>query len=30
MNVHNNARQTPRGREWVVSLAARGQTPQAP
>ena len=29
MNVHKNARQTPRGREWMVSLAARGQTPQA-
>jgi hypothetical protein len=23
MNVHKNARQTPRGREWMVSLAAR-------
>ena len=29
MNVHKNARLTPRGREWMVSLAARGQTPQA-
>jgi transposase InsO family protein len=29
MNVHKNARQTPRGREWMISLAARGQTPQA-
>jgi transposase InsO family protein len=29
MNIHKNARQTPRGREWMVSLAARGQTPQA-
>lgn len=29
MNVHKNARQTPRGREWMVSQAARGQTPQA-
>ena len=29
MNVHKNARLTPRGREWMVSLAARAQTPQA-
>jgi len=29
MNVHKNARQTPRGREWMVRLAASGQTPQA-
>ena len=29
MNVHKNARLTPRGREWVVSQAASGQTPQA-
>lgn len=29
MNVHKNARLTPRGREWVVIQAASGQTPQA-
>jgi transposase InsO family protein len=29
MNVHKNARLTPRGREWIVTLSARGQTPQA-
>jgi transposase InsO family protein len=29
MNVHKNARLTPRGREWIVSQAASGQTPQA-
>lgn len=29
MNVHKNARLTPRGREWVVGQAAGGQTPQA-
>ena len=29
MNVHKNARLTPRGREWVVSQALGGQTPQA-
>jgi transposase InsO family protein len=29
MNVHKNARQTPRGREWMVSLVAGGQTPKA-
>lgn len=29
MNVHKNARLTPRGREWIVKLAASGQTPQA-
>jgi len=29
MNVHKNARTTPRGREWIVSQAASGQTPQA-
>src|SRR5882757_7237279 len=29
MNVHKNARQTPRGRERMVSLAASGQTPKA-
>lgn len=29
MNVHKNARLTPRGREWIVTQAARGQTPQA-
>jgi transposase InsO family protein len=26
MNVHKNARLTPRGREWIVSQAASGQT----
>ena len=29
MNVHKNARLTPRGREWIVELAAGGQTPKA-
>ncbi len=29
MNIHKNARQTPRGREWMVSLAASGQPPKA-
>jgi transposase InsO family protein len=29
MNIHKNARLTPRGREWVVRLAESGQTPQA-
>jgi len=29
MNVHKNARLTPRGREWVVSQALSGQTPKA-
>lgn len=29
MNVHKNARLTPRGREWMVAQVARGQTPQA-
>jgi transposase InsO family protein len=29
MNVHKNARLTPRGREWVVGQAGSGQTPQA-
>lgn len=29
MNVHKNARLTPRGREWIVELDASGQTPQA-
>ena len=29
MNVHKNARLTPRGREWVVSQVANGQTPKA-
>jgi transposase InsO family protein len=29
MNVHKNARLTPHGREWVVSQALGGQTPQA-
>jgi transposase InsO family protein len=29
MNVHKNARLTPRGREWIVSQAASGQTPKA-
>jgi transposase InsO family protein len=29
MNVHKNARLTPRGREWIVTLSASGQTPQA-
>ena len=29
MNVHQNARLTPRGREWIVSQVASGQTPQA-
>ena len=28
MNVHKNARLTPRGREWIVSQAACGQAPQ--
>jgi transposase InsO family protein len=28
MNVHKNARLTPRGREWIVELAASGQTPK--
>jgi hypothetical protein len=27
MNVHKNARLTPRGREWIVELATSGQTP---
>jgi transposase InsO family protein len=29
MNVHKNARTTPRGREWIVSQAASGKTPKA-
>ena len=29
MNIHKNARTTPRGREWIVGQAASGQTPQA-
>ena len=29
MNVHKNARLTPRGREWIVALVASGQTPKA-
>ena len=29
MNIHKNARLTPRGREWVVKLSESGQTPQA-
>ncbi len=29
MNVHKNARLTPRGREWIVRLVASGQTPEA-
>jgi transposase InsO family protein len=29
MNMHKNARLTPRGREWVVSQVISGQTPKA-
>jgi transposase InsO family protein len=29
MNVHKNARLTPRGREWIVCQVASGQTPKA-
>ena len=29
MNVHKNARLTPRGRERIVELVASGQTPKA-
>ena len=29
MNVHKNARLTPRGRERIIELDASGQTPQA-
>ena len=29
MNIHKNARLTPRGREWIVLEVLRGQTPQA-
>ena len=29
MNIHKNARLTPRGREWVVRLSESGLTPQA-
>jgi transposase InsO family protein len=29
MNVHKNARLTPRGREWIVELTGSGQTPKA-
>ena len=29
MNVHKNARLTPRGREWIVSQVESGQTPKA-
>ena len=29
MNVHKNARLTPRGREWIVRQVASGQTPEA-
>ena len=28
LNVHENARLTPRGREWLVCQAASGQTPE--
>jgi transposase InsO family protein len=29
MNVHKNARQTARGREWMIAQVASGQTPKA-
>jgi transposase len=29
MNVHKNARLTPRGREWIVRQVESGQTPEA-
>jgi transposase InsO family protein len=29
MNVHKNARLTPRGREWIINQVASGQTPKA-
>src|SRR5829696_7846760 len=29
MNLHQNARLTPHGREWIVRQAASGQTPKA-
>jgi transposase-like protein len=29
MNVHKNARLTPRGREWIVELVGRGQAAKA-
>src|SRR5436305_9356 len=29
MNLHQNARLTPHGREWIVRQAQSGQTPQA-
>jgi hypothetical protein len=29
MNVHKDARLTSRGREWVISQVASGQTPKA-
>jgi transposase InsO family protein len=29
MNMHKNARLTPRGREWIVRQVASGQTPKA-
>src|SRR6185437_5230465 len=29
MNIHKNARTTPRGREWIAGQAASGQTPKA-
>jgi len=29
MNVHKNARLTPRGREWIVGQVSMGQTPKA-
>ena len=29
MNVHKNARLTPRGREWIIELDESGQTPKA-
>ncbi len=29
MNVHKNARLTPRGREWIVRQVESGQAPKA-
>jgi transposase InsO family protein len=29
MNIHKNARTTPRGREWIASQAAGGQSPKS-
>jgi transposase InsO family protein len=29
MNIHKNARTTPRGREWIVGRSASGQTPKS-